>query len=252
MRHRHRHVPGHRSEYAFSATADGQVIVSHAIEDQIDGTDSLRNIEKVQFADGTAASSWHAFNDHRRGTPRQRRLSTARHRTTLSWALPAPTRLMALPATTSSSAVPRHYDNDVDSTYADNFNNNSFGNSNGTTNWDPDWVETNDSGGVTQARSALTMATMCCASIGGDGAHERRRNHAGSQSLGRVDGHASRYRLSTPTTSMRSEYRSRAVRGQWRRLSMLLSTIDANDTGSWQPHCVNGPFSRGRRVSASK
>ena len=33
-------------------------------------------------------------------------------------------------------------------TYADNFNTSSFGNSTGTTNWDPDWVETNDSGGV--------------------------------------------------------------------------------------------------------
>ena len=43
-----------RKEYAFSATADGQVIVSHAIEDSLDGTDRLRNIEKVQFSDGNA------------------------------------------------------------------------------------------------------------------------------------------------------------------------------------------------------
>ena len=45
---------GGRGEYAFSATADGQVIVTHAIEDAIDGTDRLRGIERVQFADGGA------------------------------------------------------------------------------------------------------------------------------------------------------------------------------------------------------
>jgi Ca2+-binding RTX toxin-like protein len=45
---------GNRGEYAFSATSDGQVIVSHAIEDSLDGTDRLRNIEKIQFLDGGA------------------------------------------------------------------------------------------------------------------------------------------------------------------------------------------------------
>ncbi len=45
---------GGRGEYAFSATADGQVIVQHAIDAQIDGTDRLRNMERVQFSDGNA------------------------------------------------------------------------------------------------------------------------------------------------------------------------------------------------------
>ena len=45
---------GDRGEYAFSATADGQVIVTHAVEDSLDGTDRLRNIEKVQFLNGGA------------------------------------------------------------------------------------------------------------------------------------------------------------------------------------------------------
>ena len=45
---------GNRGEYAFSATADGQVIVTHAVEDSLDGSDRLRNIEKVQFLDGGA------------------------------------------------------------------------------------------------------------------------------------------------------------------------------------------------------
>ena len=45
---------GNRSEYAFSATADGQIVVSHAVEDSLDGTDRLRNIEQVQFLNGGA------------------------------------------------------------------------------------------------------------------------------------------------------------------------------------------------------
>ncbi|MBR0906614.1 peroxidase family protein [Bradyrhizobium liaoningense] len=45
---------GARSEYAFSATAAGELIVSHAVEDSLDGTDRLRNIERLQFLDGNA------------------------------------------------------------------------------------------------------------------------------------------------------------------------------------------------------
>ncbi len=47
-----RAVPGRARRYAFSATADGQVIVTHAVEDSLDGTDRLRNIERVEFLDG--------------------------------------------------------------------------------------------------------------------------------------------------------------------------------------------------------
>ncbi|MBR1237667.1 peroxidase family protein [Bradyrhizobium sp. AUGA SZCCT0182] len=43
---------GNRSEYAFSATAAGELVVSHAVEDSLDGTDRLRNIERLQFLDG--------------------------------------------------------------------------------------------------------------------------------------------------------------------------------------------------------
>ena len=48
---------GNLSEYTFSATADGQVIVSHAIEDSLDGTDQLRSIERLQFLDGPPSIS---------------------------------------------------------------------------------------------------------------------------------------------------------------------------------------------------
>ena len=37
-------------------------------------------------------------------------------------------------------------------TYADNFNDSSLGNSNGTANWGPDWVESGDGGGSTASR----------------------------------------------------------------------------------------------------
>ena len=62
---------GGRGEYAFSATADGQVIVTHAIEDALDGTDRLRNIEKIQFADGGALNIIVGTpdNDTLNGTP---------------------------------------------------------------------------------------------------------------------------------------------------------------------------------------
>ena len=42
---------GNRAAYAFSATADGQVIVTDTSELNLDGSDRLRNIERVEFAD---------------------------------------------------------------------------------------------------------------------------------------------------------------------------------------------------------
>jgi hypothetical protein len=41
--------------------------------------------------------------------------------------------------------------------YADNFNTASFGNSTGATTWDPDWVEANDSGGVTAGQIRIDL-----------------------------------------------------------------------------------------------
>ena len=43
------------TNYSFSVTADGRLVVSHAIVDGIDGTDTLSNIERLQFTDGTYA-----------------------------------------------------------------------------------------------------------------------------------------------------------------------------------------------------
>ncbi|TWT01670.1 peroxidase family protein [Reyranella sp. CPCC 100927] len=44
---------GNRSEYAFGTTAAGEVTVTHIVEDSLDGSDRLRNIERLQFLDGT-------------------------------------------------------------------------------------------------------------------------------------------------------------------------------------------------------
>ncbi len=41
------------TNYSFSTTADGRLVVSHAIEDGTDGTDTLSGIERLQFSDGT-------------------------------------------------------------------------------------------------------------------------------------------------------------------------------------------------------
>jgi Ca2+-binding RTX toxin-like protein len=53
---------GNLAEYTFGSDANGNVIVTHSIEDSLDGSDRLRNIERLQFLDanvglivGTAA-----------------------------------------------------------------------------------------------------------------------------------------------------------------------------------------------------
>ena len=52
-------------------------------------------------------------------------------------------------------------------TYVDNFNTASLGNSNGTANWDPDWVETGDSGGTTSGQIRIDNGNDVLQFIGG-------------------------------------------------------------------------------------
>ena len=59
-----------RANYSFSARPDGSLVVSHTGGLAVDGTDLLRNIERLQFADG-------APRDHRRHAG-QRNASQAR------------------------------------------------------------------------------------------------------------------------------------------------------------------------------
>ena len=44
---------GNLAEYTFGSDANGMVTVTHAIEDSLDGSDKLRNIERLQFLDAT-------------------------------------------------------------------------------------------------------------------------------------------------------------------------------------------------------
>ncbi|MGV3576670.1 MAG: peroxidase family protein, partial [Devosia sp.] len=129
---------GGRGEYAFSATADGQVIVTHAVENAIDGSDRLRNIEKVEFAGGGALNIIVGTpgNDvPLNGTAQDDLILGLAGADTLN-GLAGDDILVGGAGITGVS-------------YADNFDAGGNGNSTGTTFWDPDWTESNDSGGTT-------------------------------------------------------------------------------------------------------
>ena len=135
---------GGRGEYAFSATADGQVIVSHAVEDSLDGTDRLRNIEKVQFATGNALNIIV-------GTPGNDVPLNGTAEDDLILGLAGADTLNGLAGNDILVGGPGG-DTTTAATYADNFNTNSFGNSTGSANWDPDWVETGDNNSPTNGQ----------------------------------------------------------------------------------------------------
>ena len=145
------------ANYSFSTASDGALRVSHTGGlAPVDGVDTLRNIEKLQFADPGAAGTLNIitgtpFSDN--GLPTQG---------------PPPLNQPALNGTTGndlilglagSDVLNGNAGNDVlvggadgtsatstttSVTFVDNFQTSSFGNSNGTAAWDPDWVETGD------------------------------------------------------------------------------------------------------------
>jgi Ca2+-binding RTX toxin-like protein len=124
---------GGRGEYAFSAAADGQVIVTHAVEDSLDGTDRLRNIEKAQFATGNALNIIVGTSgpDVLTGTAQDDLILGLDGADTIN-AGAGDDILVGGPGVA------------LNGEYEDNFNTSSFGNTSGDTNWGPDWVETND------------------------------------------------------------------------------------------------------------
>ncbi len=150
---------GDRGEYAFSATTDGQVIVTHAVEDAIDGSDRLRNIEKVEFATGGAlniivgtANSDVPLN----GTAQDDLILGLAGADTLN-GLAGDDILVGGPGGTTT----------ITANYADNFNNSEFGNSIGSANWAPDWVETGDSGGVNTGQIRIDDGNNTLRIVGG-------------------------------------------------------------------------------------
>ncbi len=127
---------GNRSEYAFAATSDGQVIVSHAVEDSLDGTDRLRNMEKIQFANGNALNIIVGTNaaETLNGTAEDDLMLGLDGADTLNGGA-GDDILVGGPGTGSNG------------TMIDNFNGaDSYSDNNGTANFAGPWIETNDTG----------------------------------------------------------------------------------------------------------
>ncbi len=160
---------GGRGEYAFSATADGQVIISHVVPDGLDGTDRLRNIEKVQFATGAALNivvgtpgNDAALN----GTAEDDLILGLAGADTLNGLAGNDILVGGADGTISTSTV---------ASYADNFGNDSFGNSDGSVNWGPDWVETGDNNDPNNGQIQIDDAfNNVLAFVNGDGAQIQR------------------------------------------------------------------------------
>lgn len=142
---------GARGEYAFSATADGQIVVSHAVEDSLDGTDKLRNIEKVEFAGGGALNIIVGTPYSDNGLAPQ---GAAPLNQPVLNGTAADDLILGL---AGSDVLNGNGGNDIlvggadgavaaltTVTFQDNFNTSSFANSNGNTAWTTPWTETGD------------------------------------------------------------------------------------------------------------
>ena len=132
---------GLRSEYSFAGNTDGSIQVTHAIEDQLDGSDKLRNIERLQFSDGGALNIvvGTTGNDTAlNGTADDDLILGLAGNDTLN-GFAGNDILVGGPNTSTSG------------NYADNFNNQALNNSTGTTAWTSSWVETGDNSGVNSA-----------------------------------------------------------------------------------------------------
>ncbi|RYZ03110.1 MAG: hypothetical protein EON61_15580, partial [Alphaproteobacteria bacterium] len=144
---------GLRGEYAFSATADGQVIVTHAIEDALDGSDQLRNIERVQFADGSALNIivGTPYNDNGAPTqgapPLNQPVLNGTAQDDLILGLAGTDVLNG--GAGNDILVGGAGANTAVNTYGDNFQTGSNSNNDGSSNFASNWAEAGDSGGTT-------------------------------------------------------------------------------------------------------
>lgn len=115
------------ANYDIAFNTDGTITVAHARGTQADGTDTIRNVEVLDFTDQDIM-------------------------------LQAPTLDLHGPSTSTSTAT-------VAQAYRDQFGTNAYNNTNGTSNWTPTpWVETGDTGGaaggdVQVTGGRLTFAT---------------------------------------------------------------------------------------------
>jgi Ca2+-binding RTX toxin-like protein len=102
---------GARAEYDITFNPNGTVTVAHTGGLATDGTDTIRNVEILDFTDQDIS-------------------------------LLAPTLDLHGPTTSTSTVV-------VAQAYRDQFGTNAYTNNNGASNWTGNWTETNDAGGAT-------------------------------------------------------------------------------------------------------
>lgn len=130
---------GLRSEYAFAGNADGTVQVTHTIEDQLDGSDRIRNIERLEFSDGSLGLIVGTPNDDvLNGTATDDLILGLGGNDVLN-GFAGNDILVGGPNST------------VAGNFADNFNAQALENTTGGTPWTSAWIETGDNSGVNSA-----------------------------------------------------------------------------------------------------
>jgi Ca2+-binding RTX toxin-like protein len=226
---------GDRGEYAFSATNDGQVIVTHAIENAIDGSDRLRNMERVEFATGNALNIIV-------GTPAADTLNGTAD-DDLMLGLDGIDTLNG--GAGNDILVGGPNGGSTGGAYADNFNIAALNNSTGTTSWTATpWVETNDGTGTSnQIRID-------------DGNNNVLRFYGGANMNGAEITRAVNLAGATTATITYDFDADNLDAGEAVRVMfaadgvnyVLLNTIDFNDTGNDFSHVVSGPFSATARI----
>lgn len=130
---------GLRSEYAFAGNADGTVQVTHTIEDQLDGSDKIRNIERLEFSNGSLGLIVGTPGDDvLNGTAGDDLILGLDGNDVLNGF--AGNDILVGGSNTSTSG-----------NYADTFDTGALNNSTGSTSWTSAWVETGDNGDVSSA-----------------------------------------------------------------------------------------------------
>jgi len=147
-----------RANYAFSARPDGTLVVTHTGGLATDGTDMLRNIERLQFSDGSAINViiGTPFSDNglapQGAGPLNQPVLNGTSGDDLILGLAGADILngnagndILVGGANGTSAVT------TTSTYRDNFETSSLSNTNGTATWATSWVETGDNGNTNSA-----------------------------------------------------------------------------------------------------
>ncbi len=148
------------------------MIVTHAIENAIDGSDRLRNIEKIQFADGSALNIivGTPYNDNgvapTGAPPLNQPVLNGTAQDDLIIGLAGTDVLNGAGGNDILVGGPGSNITNV----ADNFNTGQNNNQNGTANWASNWVEADDFGGTTTGQIRIDDGTDVLRFYGGTNA----------------------------------------------------------------------------------